>query len=105
MAHLGSSIAAASAAGVIAILALPATWLAPLCEVVAVVTVILAVAIRVDTKTVPPDNHLSGALLSIANLPEEPFAEVKKSWALTAFLASAAFLVSAALAVLVLANA
>ncbi|WP_267877651.1 hypothetical protein [Massilia frigida] len=40
----------------------------------------------------------------LLNLPEQPLAKVKEGWALTLFAASAAFLVSLALAVMVRAS-
>lgn len=99
------SIAVAAVAGIAAVYLLPPPWLGPLFAATAICAVIFAIVVRLDTKTEPPANPIAGVLLSIVNLPEQPLAKVKEGWALTAFLASAAFLVSLCLSVMVRANA
>ena len=105
MTRLSVSIAIAIVAGVAAVFLLPSPWLAPLSVVAAICCTIFAIIVRIDTKTEPPSNAMTGILLSVANLPEQPLAKVKEGWALTTFLASAAFLVSLGLSVMVRANA
>ena len=92
-------------AGIAAVYLLPPPWLAPLSTAAAICAAIFAIIVRLDTKTKSPANPMAGVLLSLANLPEQPLAKVKKGWALTTFLASAAFLVSLCLSVIVRANA
>jgi len=98
-------IAVAIATGIAAVYLLPALWIGPLSAVAAVLAFAFAVIVRVGTKTEPPANAVAGVLLSVLNLPEQPLAEVKQGWALTTFLALAAFLVSLALSVMVRAHA
>jgi hypothetical protein len=101
----GALIASASAVGVASVYLLPPEWLGPLAAAAAIGALMLAVIVRVSTATESPSNTMTGILLSLANLPEQPLAKVAKGRALTLFLVLAAFLVSVALAVLVRANA
>lgn len=105
MTRSGVSIAIAVAAGIAVVYLLPPPWLAPLATAAAICTAVFATVVRLSTKTEPPANPVAGVLLTIVNLPEQPLAKVKEGWALTTFLASAAFLVSLALSVIVRANA
>ena len=104
MTRLAVPIAIAIIAGIAAVYVLPPLWLAPLGAGVAICAAILAVVVLLGTKT-QPRSAMAGVLLSLVNLPEQPLAKVKEGWALTAFLASASFLVSLGLAVMVRANA
>jgi len=104
MIRLYVSIAISLVAGIAAAYLLPLPWLAPLSAAVAICAAILAIIVRLDTKTEPPANPVTSVLLSLANLPEQPLAKVKNGWALTTFLASAAFLVALSLSVMVRAN-
>jgi len=99
------SAAIAAVAGIACVYLLPLPWLAPLSTVAAVLCGIFALIVRLSTPTESPSNPVAGVLLSIASLPEQPLAKVKENWALTAFLTSAAFLVSLALSIMVRANA
>lgn len=99
------SIGVAIVSAVLAVLLLPPQWLAPLFAVAVISCLIFAVIVRINTKTTPPSNAVAGILLSAANLPEQPLAEVKESWALTMLFVSVAFLFSLGLAVMALANA
>jgi len=105
MTRTSVSIVFAIVAGIAAVYLLPPAWLAPLSATAAICFVIFAIIVRLDTKTEPPANPVAGVLLSIVNLPEQPLAKVKEGWALTTFFASAAFLVSLGLSVMVRANA
>ena len=105
MTRTGVSIGVAVVAGVLAVVFLPPLWLAPLSAVTTISCGISAIIVRVNTKTEPSSNPVAGILLSVVNLPELPLAKVKKDWALSMFLASAAFLVTLGLSVMVLANA
>jgi Co/Zn/Cd efflux system component len=69
--------------------------------VAAICCAISAIIVRFVTKTEPPSDPIAGILLSALNLPEQPLARVKEGRALTTFLASAAFLVSLCLSVMV----
>ncbi|MBH9578946.1 hypothetical protein [Inhella proteolytica] len=100
MARVVASIMGSMGAGVAAVYTLPPPWLAPIAATAAVLAAILAVVVMVDTKTKPNSNRLVAILLSVANLPEQPFARVRYGWVLTAFLASASFLIALGLAVL-----
>lgn len=104
MPRLPTVLSIAIVAGIAAVFLLPPSWLEPIAAVAAVCALVLAIIVRVNTKTEPPDSAVAGVLLSIINLPEQPLAKVTEGWALTAFLASAAFLVSLALSVIVRAN-
>jgi negative regulator of sigma E activity len=104
MLRLTTVLSIAIVAGIAAVFLLPPPWLEPIAAVAAVCALVLAIIVRVNTKTEPPDNAVAGVLLSIINLPEQPLAKVTEGRALTAFLASAAFLVSLALSVMVRAN-
>lgn len=64
---------------------------------------ISAVIVRMGTKG-QPSSDAKGMVLMLLNLPEQPLAKVKEGWALILFSASAAFLVSLALAVMVRAS-
>lgn len=99
------SVAIAATAGVGSVYVLPPPWLAPIATAVAVLGAILALVVRLSTPTSSLANPMAGVLLSIANLPEQPLAKVKENWALTAFLTSAAFLVSLGISIMVRANA
>jgi hypothetical protein len=101
----GISIALAVVAGIAAVFALPPSWLTPLSELAAVCGVVSALIARVSTKTAAPSNPGAEAALFLANLPEEPLAPVKPGWALSIFLTSAAFLISAGLTIIARANA
>ncbi len=105
MTHPGVFIVIAIVAGIAAVYLLPPPWLVPLSAADAICAAIFAIIVRLDTKAESPANPMSGVLLSITNLPEQPLAEIKKCWALTTFLASAAFLVSLCLSVIVRENA
>jgi hypothetical protein len=104
MTRIGVPIGVAIVAGIAAVYLLPPPWLAPLSAVAAVCAMIFAIIVRLDTKREPPANPMAGVLLSIVNFPEQPLAKVKKGWALTTFLASAVFLVSLGLSVMVRAS-
>ena len=104
MNRAGTSILVAIVAGVAAVYLLPPPWLAPLSAGVAVCGVILAIILRLGTRTEPPAIPLVRILLSLSSLPEQPLAKVKAGWALTTFLAAAAFLVAIALSVMVRAH-
>ncbi len=104
MARPGISIALSTIAGVASVYLLPSSWLGPLSAAAAICTGILAIIVRLDTKTEPPHNPMTGLLLALFNLPEQPRAKVRVCWALTTFLAFAAFLVSLGLSVMVRAN-
>jgi hypothetical protein len=105
MNRLVVSIFVATIAGSVAVCLLPPPWLAPLSAVAAICAAIFAFIVRINTKTQQPSaNPEASALLSLANLPEQPLAKVRKGWALTMFLTSAAFLISLCLAVIVRAN-
>ena len=105
MNRLVVSIFVATIAGSLAVYLLPPPWLAPLSAVTAICTAIFAIIVRINTRAQPPSaNPVASALLSLANLPEQPLAKVRKGWALTMFLTSAAFLISLCLAVIVRAN-
>jgi hypothetical protein len=105
MPRLTTVLSIAIVAGIAAIFLLPPPWLEPIAAVAAVCALVLVIIVRVNTtKTEPPDNAVAGVLLSIINLPEQPLAKVTEGRALTAFLGSAAFLVSLALSVMVRAN-
>jgi hypothetical protein len=97
-------ISIAIVAGIATVFLLPPSWLEAISAVAAVCGFILAIVVRLDTKTEPPDNPISGILLSIIDLPEQPLAKVNEGWALTTFLALAAFLVALAFSVMVRAN-
>jgi hypothetical protein len=101
----GISIASAAAAGIAAIFVLPPSWLALISEAAAICGVIAALVARLQTRTAPPSNPAAEAALFLANLPEEPLARVKEGWALSVFLTSAAFLLSAGLTIIARANA
>jgi hypothetical protein len=105
MNRLVVSIVVAISAGIAAVYLLPPPWLAPVSTAAAICAAIFAIIVRLDTKTESPANPVARVLLSLANLPEQPLAKVRKGWALTTFLASAAFLVSLCLSVIVRANA
>jgi len=104
MNRAGTSILVAIVAGVAAVYLLPPRWLAPLSAGVAVCGVILAIILRLGTRAEPPAIPLVRILLSLSSLPEQPLAKVKAGWALTTFLAAAAFLVAIALSVMVRAH-
>ncbi len=104
MNRIGTSIATASAIGFASVYLMPPQWLAPLAATAAISACVLAVIIRATTVTEAPASTLVGLLLSLASLPEQPLAKVKRGWALASFLALAAFLVSMALSVLVRAH-
>ena len=99
------SISIAIVAGIAAVYLLPPPWLVPLSTGAAVLCAIFAMIVRLGTKTERPSNPMKDILLSIANLPEQPLAIVKEGWALTTFLASAAFLISLGLSIMVRASA
>ena len=105
MSHRGLFIAIAAVAGIAAVWALPPLWLGPVAEAAAACGAVLAIIVRLGTSTGAPSNAMAGVLLSILNLPEQPLAKVRKGWALTSFLACAAFLVSLGLSVVVRDNA
>jgi hypothetical protein len=105
MAHLGISVGIPLAVGFVTVYLLPPPWLVPISTVAAVLCFIFATVARVETKTEPPSNRITGFLLLVANLPEQPLAKVKEGWALSWFYASTAFLVSLGLSVMALANA
>ena len=94
-------ISIALAAGVGAVSLFPLEWLGPLAEVAAISTAILLLIVRIETKTKPPSNEAAGLVLQLLNLPEQPCAEVKKTWALTGLLTSSTFLVSLCLSLMV----
>ena len=98
-------IAIAVVAGIAAVYVLPPLWLAPLSAGVAICGFIFSIVARLSTRTESPANPIGGILLSMVNLPEQPFAKVKEGWALTMFLSSAAFLVALGLSVMVRAHA
>ena len=99
------SIGIAIVAGIATVYLLPPSWLAPVSAVAATCCAIFAIIARLDTKREPPSNSMASILLSVVNLPEQPLAKVNESWALTTFLAFAAFIVALALSVMVRANA
>jgi hypothetical protein len=105
MTRPSASIGVAIVSGALAAFLLPPPWLAPLSAAAVISCLIFAVIVRVTTKTEPPSSPVAGILLSAANLPEQPLAEVKEGWALSMFFASAAFLVSMGFVVMALANA
>jgi len=90
--------------GIAAVYLLPPPWLGTVSAAGAIFTFIFAIIVRFGAKTEPPANPIAEVLLSVVNLPGQPLAKVKEGWVLTTFLALAAFLVSLALSVLVLAN-
>ncbi len=104
MTRTGISIAISIVAGIASVYLLPLLWLGPLATAAAICAAIFMVIVRLNTKTEPPANPIAGALLLIVNLPEQPLAKVNEGWTLTVFLASAAFLISLGLSVIVLAN-
>ncbi len=99
------SIGIAIVAGVAAAHLLPPPWLAPLSAVAFIFFVVFAIIVRLGTETESPSSFMAGILLSAANLPEQSLAKVSEGWALSIFLASAAFLVSLGVSVMLLANA
>ena len=99
------SAATALIAGVASVYLLPAQWLGHIAIAVAICAAICAIIVRASTQMESPSNPTNGIFMALLSLPEQPLTKVKKGWALTAFLTSAAFLVSLALAVLVRANA
>jgi hypothetical protein len=105
MAHLGVSVGIPLTVGFVAVYLLPPQWLVSISTVAAILCVIFATIARFETRTEPPSNRVTGILLLVANLPEQPLAKVKEGWALSWFYASAAFLVSLGVSVMALANA
>ena len=105
MTRFGASIAISIVAGTACVYLLPPPWLGPISAVVAICAGILALVVRITTRTVPPPNPVTGVLLSLVNLPEQPLATVKEGWPVATLLALAAFLASLALSVVVRANA
>ena len=105
MNRLATSAATALIAGVASVYLLPAQWLGHIAITAAICAAICAIIVRAGTETESPSNPPNGIVMALLSLPEQPLTKVKKGWALTAFLTSAAFLVSLALAVLVRANA
>jgi len=101
MSRHGLFIAIAAVAGIAAVYLLPPLWLGPVAEAAAICGAVLAIIVRVGTSTGASSNATAEVLLSILNLPEQPLAKVREGWALTSFLACAAFLVSLGLSVLV----
>lgn len=101
----GISIAVAVLLGIAAVFVLPSWWLGSLSELAAVCGLVSALIARLSTKTTAPANPVAETALFLANLPEEPLAPVKPGWALSIFLTSAAFLVSAGLTIIARANA
>jgi len=93
-------VAVAMLAGVVCVYAFPPSWLAPIFAIAALVTLSLAVILRMSTKAEQNSNSAAGLLLLLANLPQQPFAEVKTGWVLTGFLTNAAFLVALGMAVM-----
>ena len=91
-------------AGIAAVFLLPPPWLIPVATVSASCCAIFAIIVRLGTKTEPPANPMAEVVLSVANLPEQPLAKAKEGWALNAFIASAAFLVSLGLSIIVRAS-
>ena len=104
MSRLITVLSIAIVAGIAPVFLLPPPWLEPIAAVAAMCALILAIIIRTNTKTEPLDNAVAGVLLLVINLPEQPLAKVTEGRTLTAFLASAVFLVSLALSVMVRAN-
>jgi hypothetical protein len=98
------SIAMAVLSGFAAVYFLPPPWLEPLATTDAVCCAIFAIVARFNTKTEQTTNSVFGALFLIFSLPERPLTKVHEGWALSIFLASAAFLISIALAIIVRAN-
>ncbi len=98
------SITIAAVAGIAAVYLLPALWLGPVAEAAAVCGAVLAFIVRIGASTRTSSSAAAGVLLSMLNLPEQPLAKVRQGWALTSFLACAAFLVSLGLSLLVRAN-
>ena len=105
MNRLGVSAATALVAGVASVYLLPPQWLGHIATAAAICAAICAIIVRANTEMEAPSNPMNSILLALVNLPEQPLAKVKEGWALTAFLTSAAFLVSLGLSVLVRANA
>ena len=105
MPRLSVPIGIAIAGGVVATLLLPPSWLGPLSAGVAICCALFAFIIGVNTKTEPHSNRVARIFMLLANLPEQPLARVNEGWALSMFVASAAFLVSLGISVMVLANA
>jgi len=96
--------ACAVVAGITVVSFLPPDWLGTVAQIGAVCTAISAILVRIDTKTQPPDSAAKEIVLMLSNLPEQPFSEVKEGWTLTWLFASASFLISLMLTVMVKAS-
>lgn len=91
---------AAAVAGVAFIFVAPASWFTWVFGAAVGCCLLFATVAHAQTKTEPPANPLTRFVLFALNFPEQPMARVKSGWALAAFLVSAAFAISLAVAVI-----
>lgn len=95
--------ACAVVAGITVVCFLPPNWLGTVAEIGAVCTAVSAILVRIGTKT-QPSASAKATVLMWFNIPEQPLAELKEGWTLTWLFASAAFLISLMLSVIVKAS-